>query len=220
MGYSNVGIANLALLKLGKPRIASFDDNGTVNQIFAEQFDTLRDTLLRMGWNFARTYATLSALTTPPPFQYIYAFALPSDFIRLEWAGPAQPIGTQPPGNPPPPQTVLGMPGMNLNAYNNQLIQDYRIVGNQIWTSITSTLSIIYARRVTDPNLFDAYFVEALASYCAEQLCEAITGSNAKFPRFEQEFQEAIAQAIKYRSLENPPTTIPDDTWMMARVSG
>lgn len=220
MGYSNVGIANLALLKLGKPRIASFDDNGIVNQIFAEQFDTLRDTLLRMGWNFARTYASLAALATPPPFQYIYAFALPSDFIRLEWAGPAQPYGTQPPGANPPPMTVLGMPGMNLANYNNGLSQDYRIVGNQIWSSIGTPLSIIYARRVTDPNQFDTYFVEALAAYCAMQLCEIVTGSNAKFPRLAQEYSGALAQAVKFRSLENPPTTIPDDTWNMARVSG
>lgn len=220
MAYSEVGIANLALLKLGKPRIASFDDNGAVNQIFAEQFDTLRDTLLRMGWNFARAYASLAALTDPPPFQYIYAFQLPSDFIRLEWAGPAQPYGTQPPGADPPPMTVLGMPGMNLSSYNNALSQDYRIVGNQIWSSIGTPLSIIYARRVTDPNLFDAYFVEAFAAYLAMQLCELVTGSNNKYPRFAQEFRSAIAQAIKFRSLENPPTTLPDDTWIMSRISG
>lgn len=216
---SDVGIANLALLKLGKNRIASFNDVGVVNEIFFEQYGPLRDTLLRMGWNFSRTYTSLAATTTAPPFQYLYAFNLPSDFLRLEWAGPAQNYGTLPPGVTQVPLTVLGMPGANLSDYNNALCQDYRVVGNQLWSSIGTPLSIIYHKRVTDPNLFDVYFQEAFAWFLAMELCETVTGSNAKFPRMEQGYRMALAQAIKFRSLENPPTTIPDDTWMLARIS-
>jgi len=219
MAYSDVGIANLALLKLGKQRITSFEDNTTVAALFNEQYATLRDTMLRMGWNFSRKYTALAALSTPPAFQYLYAFELPSDFLRLEWAGPAQNYGTLPPGVTQVPLTVLGMPGANLSDYNNALCQDYRIVGTQIWSSIGTPLSIIYHYRVTDPNQFDAYFVEAFSAYLAMQFCEFITGSNAKFPRFAQEYDAALKQAIKFRSLENPPTTIPDDTWMLARIS-
>jgi hypothetical protein len=216
---SDVGIANLALLKLGKPRITSFTDLGIVNEIFAEQYGPLRDVLLRMGWSFSRTYTALAALTTFPPFQYTLAFNLPEDFIRLEWAGPAQNYGTLPSGTTQVPLTVLGMPGANLSDYNNALCQDYRVVGKQIWSNIGTPLSIIYHRRVTNPNEFDTYFIEAFAWFLAMELCETVTGSNAKFPRMEQGFNNAISQAVKFRSLENPPTTIPDDTWMLARIS-
>lgn len=216
---SDVGIANLALLKLGKPRITSFDDPGTIPTIFAEQYGTMRDTLLRMGWNFSRKYTNLAALSTAPPFEYTYAFELPSDLLRLEWAGPAQNYGTPVPPNAPVPPTVLGMPGVSLSDYNNSMTQDYRVVGRQLWSSIGTPLSIIYHARITDPNLFDPYFIEAFAAYLSMQLCETVTGSNAKFPRFAQEYSNALSQAIKFRSLENPPTTIPDDTWMLARIS-
>ena len=220
MAYSDVGIANLALLKLGQPRIASFSDIGSIAAgIFAEQYATMRDTLLRMGWNFARKYENLAALSVAPPFQYLYAFELPADFVRLEWAGPAQSYGNPVTPGQPVPLTVLGMPGVDLSDYNNSLSQDYRIVGTQIWSSIGTPLSIIYHARITDPNLYDAYFVEAFSWYLAMQLCETVTGSNAKFPRMAQGYDNALMQAIKFRSLENPPTTIPDDTWMLARIS-
>jgi hypothetical protein len=216
---SDVGIANLALLKLGKNRIASFQDGSVVADIFVEQYGPLRDILLRMGWNFSRAYAALAATTTPPPFQYTLAFNLPSDFIRLEWAGPAQNYGTLPPGTTQVPLTVLGMPGANLSDYNNALCQDYRVVGRQIWSNIGTPLSIIYHARITDPNMFDTYFVEAFAWFLAMELCETITGSNSKFPRMAQGYNDALAQARKFQALENPPTTIPDDTWMLARIS-
>jgi len=216
---SDVGIANLALLKLGKPRINSFSDPGVVNEIFAEQYGPLRDILLRMGWNFSLAYAALPALTTAPPFQYTFAYSLPSDFIRLVWAGPAQNYGTLPPGTTQVPLTVLGMPGVNLSDYNNAMCQDYHIVGNQLWSNIGTPISIIYSARITDPNKFDTYFQEAFAWFLAMELCETVTGSNAKFPRMEQGYNQALAQAIKFRSLESPPATIPDDTWMLARIS-
>ncbi len=217
---SDVGIANLALLKLGKSRISSFDDANTTAQIFAEQYYVLRDKLQRMGWNFNRRYATLAASLTAPPFQYAYAFALPSDFLRVYVAGPAQPLGSLPPNSVPaaPPQSMFGMPGANITEYNNALLQDYSVVGQQIWTNIP-VLSLIYFARIEDPTQFDLSFVESLASYLAWQLCERITGSNEKKPGFRDEYMLSIAEAKKYKSLEQPPQEIPDDTHMLARVS-
>lgn len=220
MAISDVSIANLALLKLGKPRIASFSDPTVVAAVFNEHYPLLRDTLQRMGWNFTRAYANLAQSGTAPLFQFTYAYDLPDDYLRVEVAGPTMPPGALP-GNstpaPPPPQTMLA-PGMNYADYDNGIQQAYQIVGTQILSNYFPPLSLVYHRRVTDPNQFDVYFVEAFACYLAAQLCEIVTGSNAKAPRMDAAYKDAMAQARKYKSIEQPATRIPDDTFIMSRV--
>lgn len=219
MAISDVTIANRALTKLGKPRITSFADPGPVPVVFAEQYTVLRDTLQRLGWNFTRAYATLSPLDDPPPFQFTTAYPLPADYLRLEVAGAAFPPGPTTGSSTAP--SFLQAPGMNFGDYVNAAeSMDYQIVGQQIWTNIVAPLSIVYHRRVTDPNQFDTYFVEAFAAFLALELCETVTGSSAKYDRLAMSYQNALAIARKFKSIENPPVRIPDDTFIMSRVRG
>jgi len=217
---SDVTIANLALLKLGKQRISSFAETNLIAGIFAEFYAPWRDSLQRLGWNFTKKFAVVAADADQPPFEYTFQFTVPDDFLGLRVAGPANPPGNLPSGSSPapPPPPVLGAPGVNLSNYNNAVYRDYEVVGRKIYTNLFGPLSIVYSARVTDPTQFDAYFVEAFACYMAMQACEMITGSNAKFPRMAQMYDEALKVARKWNALENAPATIPDDTFMLARV--
>ena len=221
MPISDIDICNLALTKLGQQPITSFTDNTTRSAIMGRNYAPLRDKLQRKRWNFNRVYANQPALSTAPPFEYQYAYPLPDDYLRLELAAQVQPNGAPPPGQVPfgPPISIVGMPGVDLSDYNNSRSQDYRIVGKQIWSNIPPPLSIIYGARVTDPNMFDANFVETLATYLAFELCEVITNSNAKKAALGQDYKEELFEALNAKAIELPPEHIPDDTWVLSRIS-
>jgi hypothetical protein len=211
MSISDVDIANLALQKLGQQPIVSFDQPTPRAAAFNRSYPIYRDDLQRRRWNFNRSYVNLPALTSTPPFEYQYAYALPDDYLRLELAGQVQPnIGS--------PLNSISVPGVNLSDYNGGRSQDYRVVGKQIWSNFPPPLSIIYGRREPDPNMFDAFFVEAFAAYLAWQLCEVVTSSNAKKDALERAFSASIALALNGKAIELPPETIPDDTWLLARI--
>lgn len=230
MPISEVDIANLALTKLGQQPITSFADNTSRSSIMARNYPMLRDKLQRKRWNFNRKYTVLAARTGVPPFEYAYAYPLPDDYLRVELFGQAsQGQQAPPPTIPPAPPTPVtfsagptdfgtGMPGTSLADYNNSRTQDYRIVGKEIWSNQFPPGYLIYGARVTDPNMFDACFVEAFATYLAFELCEVITNSNAKKSALQQEYREEMMDALAAKAVELPPEQIPDDTWMLSRI--
>jgi hypothetical protein len=56
--------------------------------IFSRWYDIERQAALRAHpWKFAIKRATLTPTTTPPPFGYLYAYNLPSDYIRKVTVG-------------------------------------------------------------------------------------------------------------------------------------
>ena len=224
MSVSDIDIINLALGKIGADPIVSILDVNKRAQIANRTYAMLRDALQRKyRWNFTRVYTALPALATPPPFEYEYAYQLPTDYLRLELATQAQPSNTQPaPGtiNAFPTMQGVGMPGANLSDYNNSRSQDYRIVGLQIYAHFPPPLSIIYAQKVDDPNQFDAAFVECFAAYLAKEWCMNLTESAQKKAGLQQDFQLSLREAIAAKSVELPPETIPDDTWMLSRIAG
>lgn len=225
MPISDIDICNLALTKLGAQPIVSLLDVNPRAQALNGCYAIYRDMLQRKRWNFNRAYTTLATNLAQPPFEYTYAYNLPDDYLRLELAGLAQTVGITPP--PQPPNTILaapltlaiGMPGINLADFNSARSQDYRIVGKQIWINQFPPLAIIYGRRETDPNKFDANFVETFASLLALQNCERITSSGQKKQMLAQEYRESITNALQAKAIENAPEIIPDDTFVLARIS-
>lgn len=225
MPVSDVDICNLALQKLGAQPIVSLLDVNPRAQTLNNCYALYRDMLQRKRWNFNRAYAVLPTLTFTPPFEYTYAYQLPDDYLRLELAGLAQTVGVSPPTTPPnailaaPITLAIGMPGINLADYNSARSQDYRIVGKQIWINQFPPLALIYGKRVIDPNQFDANFTETLASLLALQCCERITSSGQKKQMLAQEYQQSLQQALQAKAIENAPEIIPDDTFLLSRIS-
>jgi len=206
---SDVDICNLALVKLGAQPIPSLTSNDPKAAVLNRVYPLLRDKLLRVWrWNFTRVYIELAALTDSPPFEYSYAYQLPSDYLRLELADVSD--GTS---------QAVGMPAASIGDWNFNRNQDYRIVGRQIWSNVPPPLRIQYAAAITDPTQFDAAFVESFACYIAWQLCEQLTGSSQKRQMAQQEYMVSIREARMTNAVELPPETLPDDTFMQSRQS-
>jgi len=222
---SDIDIANLALLYLETAPIVSFGDNTEQARAINSSYALLRDKLQReYRWNFNRTYVQLPALSTPPPFEYEYAYELPADYLRLELAAPVSlNAGPMVAGQTSPTSTTTGltMPGVDFTDYQGGRSQDYRIVGDKmIYAHYQPPLTIIYARREEDSTQFDSAFCEAFACLLAYKLCGRITGSGGKKQSLAADYQMSLRQAIAAKSIELPPETIPDDTFILSRISG
>lgn len=83
-GDSIVGICNLGLIEIGEDPISALTDNRKAAILCNARYDQVRRDLLRSHtWNFARKRAQLAAVTVGPAFEYVNAYALPNDFLRV-----------------------------------------------------------------------------------------------------------------------------------------
>lgn len=81
---TETSIANSALAKLGADRIISLTDDTREARILKEQYEKVRDDLLRAHpWNFAIKRVLLPALTTAPAFGFSKQFQVPVDCLRV-----------------------------------------------------------------------------------------------------------------------------------------
>jgi len=95
---------------------------------------------------------------------------------------------------------------------------DWKLEDGFIRTNDDAPLEIRYVSRVTDPNKFDALFIEALSARLAMEMCEQLTQSNAKRQLAMQEYQDSIREARKHNAFENPPVEAPDGSWITSRL--
>lgn len=194
MAVSQVDIANRALTKLGAGRIISLDDDAQASNTLASMYDIVRDAELRKNlWHFSKARAQLPALSQPPEFGYTHQFQLPADFLRL-----VEINGRRCQEKP------------HLDAW-------YSIEAGRILVSQPGPLRIRYVRRVEDPTLFDALFVEAFACKLAFESCETLTQSNTKKQTVAQEYEAALADARRMNAIERAAQATSDDTWLGSR---
>jgi hypothetical protein len=73
-------------------------------------------------------------------------------------------------------------------------------------------------RCVQDPSEYDALFVEALAARLAFESCETLTNSNTKKQALWEEYLAAMGAARRANAIERPALTLPDDSWLQARL--
>lgn len=80
---SQVEISNAAIIAVGGDVIASLNDLTPEAITISAIWDQSRKTLLRANlWNFATKRVELAQSATPPGFDYLYRYALPSDNLR------------------------------------------------------------------------------------------------------------------------------------------
>ncbi|MFK0377842.1 hypothetical protein [Pandoraea sp. NPDC090278] len=194
---SDVLIANRALTKIGAARITSLDDTSKSATTIASMFETVRDAELRAHrWHFAKARAKLAALATPPLFDFESAFQLPADYLSLIQVG-----------------ALIVYPKTDTRGL-------FSIEGGQILTNLGAPLNIRYIKRITDPNLFDALFIEAFACRLAVESCEALTQSATKRQLAAGEYDAAVRTAIRMNAIERPSQPLSDDTWLESRGAG
>ena len=133
-------------------------------------YENTRDEVLRSHpWSFAKARQSLSQLSTPPPFGWSNAFALPADCLRA----------------------------LQVNEWEEWEASDNWIVeGNNVYTD-ADTADLLYIKRVTDSTLFDPIFVKALSVKLAAEICTPLTGSREQGNAFAAEYQTILAPLAK-----------------------
>lgn len=190
---TNLQIANKALTKLGLREIASFDSQEEAARVAKALFGSVRDFELSIyQWAFALKRAELPALADPPAFGYEYQYALPIDFLRLEG--------------------IYNAGGYDRDAYT--------LEGNSILTDIPAPLQIRYISRQLDQTKWPPYFVEALATRLAYEMCERLKQDPQRKSIIWQEYQSIIATAKRANAIQlaiQSPLPVP---WEIERNEG
>jgi hypothetical protein len=84
MAQNAVDLCNTALQRVGATSIMSLLDNSPEARACNLAYDTnRRDELRKHRWNFAIKREVLAPDATAPAFDYLYAFTLPSDCLRI-----------------------------------------------------------------------------------------------------------------------------------------
>ena len=194
---SQTEIANLALSVLGEAPIFDLEQNSPSARACKRHFESTRDALLRHHrWNFAIKRAILSRLEEDPPFGFAFAYQLPNDCLR-----------------------VLELNGKQAGTSNS----DFEIEGDRLLTNAEVAM-VRYTGQVTDANLFDSLFLEAMSYKLAAAVAMEVTGSMTKKQASEQQFRQlALVDATFVDSVETrPKVRLPceDSNTIGARFAG
>lgn len=158
---SNVQICNLALGMIGAGRIASLEDGSIEGRACTAVFELLRDEVQEAHvWTFNKGRAELARVDETPAFGYSYAYALPSDCLRvLKMDGEGFTLADQ--------ENGISVVGYGV---------DWEIEGRRLLTN-SESVSVQYLKRVEDPSQFPASFVMALSARLAVDLAMMVAKS-------------------------------------------
>ena len=197
---SDTLICNKALTKLGSARILTLSDDSKQAASCNAIYETVRDAELRAHlWNFSLARASLPSLVSVPDWGFTKEFQLPADCLKVF-------------------QVNDIFVGLSLSDYRNSDESEFAIEQGKILADFASPLKIRYVKRQTDAGSFDALFVDTLACRMAYELAEDLTQSATKKQSALQDYQLSIRTAVRNNAIERPPSPIPDDSWMIARL--
>ncbi len=183
-------IANAALILLGERTIESLEANSPSARLVKDRYAEVRDDLLRV---------------------------LPWNFAttRVELAASATPPTHQYARAYPVPSDFIWL--LEVEDENRW---GYVVEGQEILTSITAPLRIVYVRRVTNPTEMDPMFRFTLAASLAVDLAEAVTGDSGKLDLVLAIFQSRLDASRTSNGQEEDPVErmdASDWTWPRGR---
>lgn len=174
-----VEIVNIALARLGESPIQSFEEGSVPANSARLVYDSARRSTLRdYNWNFAVATAELARYADTQAGDFPFAFALPSDclrVIRLRLATPPGQVRSR----------TCGDFGRNLPF----TLRGGRLLAHE------PRVVLEYLRDVTDENEFDAKFIEALTYKLASELAMPVKGSAELMASYSNAYQTLINRA-------------------------
>lgn len=200
---TNTELVNAALRKGGgAKRILDLTDSVGSAGIASDVLASEREDLLRDGvWNFSITRIKLGQLATLPAFGFKFAYALPSDCLRVVS------VHDNSAGYGAVPykiESVLQADGTYINVI----------------ASDSNAIFLRYCRSVIDPNLMSASFRQVLILRLAKIFAISIAKSNSLFSALKAEEETAMRHAKSIDGIEDYPELLPEGSWATSRRGG
>jgi hypothetical protein len=228
---SEVDIVNRALITIGAQSTVSSirpSDGSPEASVAAILFDPTRDSLLRAAtWNFARKQTFLAQLksasdtnpTIPQPWQYEYGY--PSDCIKCRYILNAV---AQSQTSSVPLMSAVGNVGVSVDyghPVKFEIATDTDASGNPTRVILTNQYQaqLVYTARITNPDIWDAEFQEAMVMSLSAKLVPALSLDMALYKACMQAAQMIIDQARIDDGTELVSNADHTPDWMSARGS-
>ena len=190
---SAVDIANSALNLLGASTISAFTDDSKNARLVNQRYEPVRDRVFRShAWNCLHKRVQLAQNSTAPVVEYSYAYALPSDCLR-----------------------VLKVHNGSTDSIKSDI--DYKLEGRNIVTN-EGTVYIIYIAIDTDPNNYDTYLQESISHQLAADLAYAVTNNATLADKYMVRADERLREARFIDATENSLGTIESSEFTDARL--
>jgi len=190
---SAVDIANSALNLLGASTISAFTDDSKNARLVNQRYEPVRNRVFRShAWNCLHKRVQLAQNSTAPVVEYSYAYALPSDCLR-----------------------VLKIHNGTTDSIASDI--DYKLEGRNIVTN-EGTVYIIYIAIDTDPNNYDTYLQESISHQLAADLAYAVTNNATLADKYMVRADERLREARFIDATENSLGTIESSEFTDARL--
>ena len=190
---SVVDICNSSLNLLGASTISALTEDTKNARLCNQRYEPVRNRVFRShNWNCLVKRVELAQNSTAPVMEYSYAYALPSDCLR-----------------------VLRIYNGTTNSIESDL--EYKIEGKNVITNQT-TVWLVYTSLDTDPNNYDAYLRESISHQLGADLAYAITNNATLAKNLMARADERLREARFIDSTENSLETIEATEFTNARL--
>ena len=190
---SVVDMCNSALNLLGASTISALTDDSKNARLCNQRYDSVRNRVFRShAWNCLHKRVQLAQNSTAPVIEYTYAYALPSDCLR-----------------------VLKIHNGTTDSIASAI--DYKLEGRNVVTD-EGTVYLIYVALDTDPNNYDSYLQESISHQLAADLCYAITNNATLANNYMARADERLREARFIDATENSLGTIESNEFTDARL--
>lgn len=181
MSLNPILLCSRALVKIGANAITSLAEETTEARVAKQLYPLVRDGLLACyPWRFALRQKKLNQLVEKPVADYLFAYQLPNDLLRIISAG-------------------TGERGKGI---------EYRIMGNQLHTNIPDVI-LTYLSRPYE-SMFPKFFEQALVSALAVEFCLPLTESSNRQEMLKKQATDDFKLAKQVDSQQAVPSAFQD----------
>ena len=190
---SVVDICNSGLNLLGASTITQLTDDSKNARLCNQRYEPIRNRIFRShAWNCLTKRVQLAADSADPVVEYSKQYTLPSDCLR-----------------------VLKVHNGTTDSIASDI--DYVVEGRKIKTN-QGTVFLVYIALITDPNEYDTYLQESIASALAADIAYAITNNATLAKNYQVTADERLREARFVDATENSLGTIESNEFTDARL--
>ena len=201
MAASTVEICNVALLRLGvKATIKALTDQVEEAEVCSALFKPTRDKVLYdWEWGFATREKSLARYTGNPSSERLYAYALPTDFIRARYLSTGS-----------IPRLSASRPSFKIVAAEGGQ--------TRALSCDVDPASLVYTARIEDPTMWSPAFDDCFAWRLAAELAMPMSVKPELFQAMSKFYigSLAVASAADLRERQDDP--YPDSEFIQTRA--